>query len=354
MEQLEKILALCHDPMLILEKNHIAAMNAAARAILPGYEVGRNVVGLIPGYVLFNDADSFTATMQLSIWEYTVSCAHVGEYLVLSLQSVHSRSRGLLSENLLTGLNSALFSVDLSSRALTWDKTLSPKSREYLTMLRHGFHTLNRLLSNLNFAIALQEHNVILNPTQTDLVLFCSDLLSEIDSLTSASLASLEFTTTCPTLTASIDRSKFRRLLLNLLSNSFAHCGKDGHIRLRLSSQGQDAVITVSDDGSGIPTETLQNVFTRFEKYVNEKQFDEAFTGGLGLGISRAIAQMHGGAMVIDSTPGKGTNVRVLLPLKQPDTLRDPGVAMENDDLHILLTELSDVLGTEAYQDEFK
>ena len=354
MEQLEKILALSHDPMLILEKNTICAMNAAARALLPGFEVGGSAVGLIPDYILFNQTDSFTATMLLRTREFTVSCAHIGQYLALSLQSVRGRSLSLLSEGLLNGMRNALFNVDLASRQLAKEESLKPGCSAYLSMLRHNFHILNRQLSNLSFAIALQERSAIFRPVETDLVKFIRELTDEVASLTGEDSAALEFLTTLPSVTANVDRDKLRRLLLNLLSNSFAHCEPDGHIRLRLSTHGDDAVITVADDGSGIPPETLQTVFTRFEKRIRGEYTDEVCSGGLGLGIARGVAQLHGGAMVIDSTPGVGTNVRVLLPLKQPSTLLDPGVPFKESGLNLLFTELSDVLRAEVYRDEFE
>jgi signal transduction histidine kinase len=74
---------------------------------------------------------------------------------------------------------------------------------------------------------------------------------------------------------------------------------------------------SVEDQGVGIPEDYQQAVFDRFESRSHGSRHRGA---GLGLSIVKSLAELHGGTVALDSAPGRGTRVTVLLPLKQePD-----------------------------------
>jgi len=76
------------------------------------------------------------------------------------------------------------------------------------------------------------------------------------------------------------------------------------------------AHLTVSDTGIGIPTEQIAELFQPFSRLRNAPA--ESFGGlGLGLYISRDIVERHGGTLTLESAPGRGTTVRVGLPVEQ-------------------------------------
>ncbi len=78
---------------------------------------------------------------------------------------------------------------------------------------------------------------------------------------------------------------------------------------------GDHVVIEVEDDGAGIPGDFMEMVFERFES--RGTQGGAARGGaGLGLAIVKSFAELHGGSVSIKSEPGKGTLVRVTLPLR--------------------------------------
>jgi PAS domain S-box-containing protein len=106
------------------------------------------------------------------------------------------------------------------------------------------------------------------------------------------------------------DPSRLERVAMNLLSNAikYAH-GKP--VRVDVRSDGDWAILTVSDDGIGIPSEDQARIFDRFERAVSARNF-----GGLGLGlwIAREIVQMHGGSIQVTSVLGDGSTFTVSLP----------------------------------------
>jgi len=111
------------------------------------------------------------------------------------------------------------------------------------------------------------------------------------------------------------DQKRLTQLLVNLLDNAIKYTATGGSTRLGLSVEGSSAVITVSDTGRGIPAEALPHIFERFYRQTDPR--DSRVTGfGLGLAISKWIADAHGGSIEVESRPGAGSTFTVRLPLQ--------------------------------------
>ena len=110
------------------------------------------------------------------------------------------------------------------------------------------------------------------------------------------------------------DETRFQEVLYNLLENAVKYSRENGEIRLQAERCGPEIVISVSDNGIGISRDDLPRIFERF--YRADKARSREFGGtGLGLSIVKHIAQLHGGRVEAESEPGKGTTIRVLLPI---------------------------------------
>ncbi len=107
------------------------------------------------------------------------------------------------------------------------------------------------------------------------------------------------------------DPNQINQVLLNLLLNAIQSMDKPGVIRVSLESDEDDVLITVADEGKGIPPENLPNIFRPF--------FTTKGHGtGLGLSLARRMVEAHGGHIDVTSVVGKGTQFRVELPIKSP------------------------------------
>jgi signal transduction histidine kinase len=112
------------------------------------------------------------------------------------------------------------------------------------------------------------------------------------------------------------DETRIKQVLVNLLDNALKYTSINGHVVVSTETQGGCAVLTVSDDGVGIPEESLPHVFERF--YRAEKARSRGTAGfGLGLSLVQAVCRAHDGEVTIESTEGRGTTVRVRLPLRE-------------------------------------
>jgi signal transduction histidine kinase len=106
-----------------------------------------------------------------------------------------------------------------------------------------------------------------------------------------------------------------KRMMTNLLQNALRYTDAGGKVIVSLTSEGNNAVLTVADTGIGIPEESLPHVFERFFR-VEQSRSRASGGSGLGLAIVRAIAEAHNGQVTVKSKVGKGTQFTILLPLK--------------------------------------
>jgi len=116
------------------------------------------------------------------------------------------------------------------------------------------------------------------------------------------------------------DRTKLRQLFLNILDNAIRYTPGGGSITVSLARNEGRAVVSVADTGIGIPGEHLPFIFDRFYRVDKARTNAEGGTG-LGLAIASSIAKMHGGEIEIESQVGKGTTVRIVLPLADTQSL---------------------------------
>ncbi|MEO1315815.1 MAG: ATP-binding protein [Pseudomonadota bacterium] len=112
------------------------------------------------------------------------------------------------------------------------------------------------------------------------------------------------------------DRIALRRILANLIDNALAY-GQSAHVRLVQS--GADIVLTVDDEGPGIPPDQR---LLLLEPFARAETSRARSTGGSGLGLAvvRSLAEAHGGSVSIDYAPNGGARLAVTLPLFQPGT----------------------------------
>ena len=106
-------------------------------------------------------------------------------------------------------------------------------------------------------------------------------------------------------------KNLIQRSLNNIIDNSIKYADK---INLGLSKKSNNIIITIDDDGLGIPENEYQNVFKPFYK-LDKSRGDSRSSVGLGLSITSDIIKSHGGNIVLDKSPLSGLRVKVFLPL---------------------------------------
>ncbi|UCG88947.1 MAG: HAMP domain-containing histidine kinase [Gemmatimonadota bacterium] len=114
----------------------------------------------------------------------------------------------------------------------------------------------------------------------------------------------------------SVDRNRIRQLMMNLLTNAIKYTPAGGRVTIDADVRGDDVVFKVSDTGIGIAPGELPHVFDRFWRADPARSRTGQRSGaGLGLAICKWIAEAHGGSIQVNSRPGKGTTMTVVLPM---------------------------------------
>jgi PAS domain S-box-containing protein len=112
------------------------------------------------------------------------------------------------------------------------------------------------------------------------------------------------------------DPIRLHQVFDNLLSNAVKFTAEDGRVRLTATRDELFWRVEVEDSGIGIPAAELARVFDRFARASNARTAGLPGTG-LGLSVVKAITELHGGRVEVDSTEGTGTTFRVYLPIRE-------------------------------------
>lgn len=172
-----------------------------------------------------------------------------------------------------------------------------------LTETDHLTQMVNQLLQ----AARLQARALTLDLDQVALGPLLERLVDEFRQTFPTHLWQVEVAENLPTITA--DPVRLREVFQNLLSNAVKYSDPDSLTRVEAATTRDGVRVSVSDEGVGIAPEDQQRLFQRFFR-----ASDRADGTGLGLYMSKAIIEAHGGAIRVESEPGKGSTFTVELP----------------------------------------
>ncbi|HJT77687.1 MAG TPA: ATP-binding protein, partial [Gemmataceae bacterium] len=141
------------------------------------------------------------------------------------------------------------------------------------------------------------------------------------------------------------DLTRLAQVFGNLLSNSAKYTPRGGRIRLSAGRRGDEVVVSVRDNGIGIPAESLRSIFDMFSQV---DRSIERSTGGLGIGLAlvKGLVEMHGGTVTAESPGvGKGSTFTVRLPVlderaeRAPEAPPDEGARASGPKRRILIVD---------------
>ena len=156
------------------------------------------------------------------------------------------------------------------------------------------------------------EQELVLDCSATDLIALAVHVVADHQALTDCHTLNIE--TDESELTGFWDAPRLSRVLDNLVGNAVKYSPEGGAIDVRIDRADDWAILTVRDEGVGIPPGEEQRVFRRFYRASNVAG---RFAGaGIGLAGARQIVERHGGSIEVDSVEGQGTTFSVRLPLQ--------------------------------------
>jgi signal transduction histidine kinase len=172
---------------------------------------------------------------------------------------------------------------------------------------------LARLIEDLLQIARLQAGRVELWRTAVDLRDAITRAVRPLEPLVEARHQHLELNLPAQEVRASVDVERFGRVVRNLVGNAQKYGREGGLITISLEAQPGEVCLIVTDDGPGIPAAEQERIFDRFYRSVGAGS-DGPVGSGLGLPIARALVELHGGHLWVESTPGHGSAFKVTLP----------------------------------------
>lgn len=148
-----------------------------------------------------------------------------------------------------------------------------------------------------------------------DLAEVCAAVVREFEPMLAQRAVRIDWPSACPALPVAIDRFRMQQVLRNVLANAVRFSPPGSGIRLDLASRGDDGVVvSVSDEGPGIPEDELDDIFEPFTQ--SSRTRDGSGGTGLGLTICRKIMTAHGGRIEAANAEGRGALITLWLPLR--------------------------------------
>jgi signal transduction histidine kinase len=227
---------------------------------------------------------------------------------LLEADRVKDEFVALISHDLRTPLTSILGYLELTID----DGNLTDEQQGHLEIVSRNADRLLHLVNDLLFVARLEAGQLDLDPAELDLAAVVRQSVAEAEPRAAAGGIALTLEAgEVPAVRA--DRGRMFQLMDNLVSNAIKFTPPGGDVHVSLSRVNGVVRLEVSDTGIGIASAEQQRLFERFFRASTAS--DRQIPGtGLGLYISRAIVEAHGGSIAVSSEPGEGTLFCVELP----------------------------------------
>jgi PAS domain S-box-containing protein len=219
----------------------------------------------------------------------------------------------VVSHELRTPLTSIRGALGLLTSGLIG--TLPEKGQRMLEIAVNNTDRLVRLINDILDLERIQSGKVALQRQLCDLGALLTQAVDEMRGMAEKAEVELVVTLHQP-LRLWADPDRIVQILTNLLSNAIKFSPTGSTVWIGATPQGKEAVVTVRDQGRGIPADKVGSIFERFQQ-VDASDARAKGGTGLGLAICRSIVQQHGGRIWVESRPAAGSTFSFTVPLWQ-------------------------------------
>jgi PAS domain S-box-containing protein len=190
---------------------------------------------------------------------------------------------------------------------------LNEAGRGFIDQSRSAVDRIMRLINDILQSVTIESGNFTLSLSEFRLDRAIESALQTVRPAAEAMRISI--TTNLPELLCVADEQRIMQVLINLLSNAVKFSPPGGAIEVVLEHAGGQSVVSVCDQGRGIPADHCLLIFEKFKQVEVSDSHDKGGYG-LGLAICKAIVESHGGKIGVESKPGKGSKFWFSLPLR--------------------------------------
>lgn len=246
--------------------------------------------------------------LEQKVQERTAELQHLNEQLK-ELSDLKSRMVSMVCHEFRNPLNNISLSVSYLDRYK--DQLSGEQKGKYLKDIQANVERMTTMIDDILVIGMVEARKIELQPVELDLVEFCRSLTAEIQL--TAPQNPIHFTSQCPSLRVPMDKRLLRSILTNILSNSIHYSPPEKKIQFKLSSQANQIVFQVKDQGIGIPAEDIPQLFEPFHRGRNVSNIPGT---GLGLSIVKKFVDLQQGTIDVSSKVGRGTLFTVQLAVR--------------------------------------
>lgn len=213
-------------------------------------------------------------------------------------------------------LRNPLHAIQMYSEFLLEEASpqMSPEHIEFIEIIHSSSQFMLRLVNDLLDVAKIESGKLELDASLTDLASLVQKNVEINNLLASRKNISVTFELRGAVPNISLDSSKLEQALNNLVSNAVKFSNPGSHVDVRLTSTDAEIIISVSDQGQGIPENELGKLFQPFQR-ISVKSTGGEDSTGLGLAIVKKIVTGHNGRVWVESELGKGSTFFIALPI---------------------------------------
>jgi PAS domain S-box-containing protein len=226
------------------------------------------------------------------------------------LNEIKSRFVSMASHEFRTPLSAVLSSASLLSKYVKEDE--QDKRDRHISRIKNSVKHLNDILEDFLSLGRLDEGRIAADASEFNIKEMVGETIADMKHILKPGQHFSKAFEGSDTVYA--DKKLLKNILINLLSNAIKFSGENSVINLKVTVNGQDAVINITDHGIGISKEDQQHLFTSFFRGANAVNIQGT---GLGLHIVKRYTDLMKGKVNLISEPGKGTTVIISFPCSQ-------------------------------------
>jgi signal transduction histidine kinase len=236
------------------------------------------------------------------------------------LEQMKSQLLSTVSHELRTPLAAIKgFATTLLRQDVRWDEATQ---REFLRIIEEESNRLEELIDNLLDMSQVEAGALRIQKEPVQLRRLVREAVEQAQRRTNTHWFVVDLPAELPQVWA--DPRRIRQVLNNLLENSIRYSPQGGQITVTCEVEGANVLISVADQGQGIPPEFLERVFEQFFQ-VDGASTRKTGGSGLGLAIAQGIVEGHQGTIWAESEPGRGSIFRFTLPVVKDSDLQQNG-----------------------------
>ena len=199
----------------------------------------------------------------------------------------------------------------------------------YLQSIHRNAVRLNKLISHIIDFRKLESGKLMLMPVRGDVVSLCRELSDGYKNLCQQKDITFTFITNAERIMLDYDPDKTESIITNLVSNAFKYTKENGAIELSVTDEADRVTFAVKDNGIGIIEKMRGAIFKSF--YRTERAVKQSGGDGLGLSFVKALVELHGGKISVESEVNVGSTFTFYIPKKHPDDQQDNQQEKVND-----------------------